>query len=193
MANDPGGGVVEDRSPAAPGSGATGLLAAHAQLSGDGTKRGQGQAGKKRGPYKGRAEGDKPAGPSSPTAAPAAPPLFTVENTAELVRIPFLLAAVKTDCPHLELDEKEALRLAIPGSVALNYWWSVSPKWTSLGLLGVAALGVVSHKFAVYTAWARAVAEREAGQVRGPAPGAQPGAATGAGTDGGRPPAFGRT
>lgn len=133
-----------------PGERASALLQAGKDAAGDG--RGSGQAGKRRGPYKGRGGAGAPA--AQMASAPSAPalPLFNEENTGRLVAIPFTLAAIATDWDRWRLEPHEQRELAATGSATLNEFVRIDPKWIALSLFSMSLAGVALSKAVMFQA-----------------------------------------
>ncbi len=132
---------------------------------------GENGSGKQRGPYKCRRCGNrhgegvacssdaakaaaKPARAAASAPAPR-PDLFTSENTARLVRIPFALAAIRTNCAPLALDDKQEKELSTVGAVVLNEWVAFDPKYVALALFAISLAGVAFEKVLIYSMWLR--------------------------------------
>ncbi len=91
--------------------------------------------------------------PSAP-AQPASP-LFNEANTARLVRMPFAIAAIRTHCADLALDDKQEKELSVSGAVVLNEWVSVDPKYVALCLFAISLAGVAFEKVLVYSMYVK--------------------------------------
>lgn len=84
-----------------------------------------------------------------------AEPLFTEANTSRLLRVPFTIAAVRTNCRIWLLDEKEEAELAASAVPCLNEWVGVSPKWAALAIFSFSLSGLALSKAMAYAAWRR--------------------------------------
>ncbi len=159
LENETKGAGSAPSEPVAVTSGASGLIQAHKDAAGNVG------SGSGRRPYRcSQCRQPKPCGckrvggqASNPqiVAAPAVS-LFTEENTGRLVSLPFTLAAVATDYDDWRLDDKEQKELAVTGSVALNEWVRVDPKWVALSLFALSMVGMATAKAIGYQGEMRA-------------------------------------
>lgn len=117
--------------------------------------------GSRRGPYdKDRGRSPGPAEPAR-VAAPAQPQhLFSPEDTALLVELPFNLATIKTRFEGFLLTPVERETLSRTGAVVLNNWVTVDPKYAALILFSLALLKIGGEKTMLYRAALRDEAER---------------------------------
>lgn len=76
------------------------------------------------------------------------PALFTEESAARLVRIPFRVAAIRTDFDGWDLDDRETAEIAPAAAAVLNESVKVNPKWVAMTLLGISLAGIVAEKSA---------------------------------------------
>lgn len=91
---------------------------------------------------------------SSPTSSA----LFTPENVRPLVSLPFNLALAKTGFTGFALSEGEAATLSATGSVALNQWVTIDPRYVALILFSMSMITISAEKVALYS---RAKAEED--------------------------------
>lgn len=153
LENEPGA------EPSTPSGGASALLEAHKETATGGQP---GSGPRKRGRHpRGCACGNcKQSGGGSPQASPPVsspvPSLFNEENTGRLVALPFTMAAIATDYDGWRLDAREQKELSASGSVALNEWVRVEPKWVALSLFSLSLIGVAVSKAIGYQAEKRA-------------------------------------
>lgn len=118
---------------------------------------------KKRGVKPGSKRGHYNKGPQhSPSPAVVAPPadLFTPENVRALVSLPFNLAFIKTGFEGFTLSEGEAATLGATGSVALNQWVTIDPKYVALMLFSMSLISISSQKMLLFSQ-AKAEAEKK--------------------------------
>lgn len=78
--------------------------------------------------------------------------MFTPQNTGRLISLPFNIAAIRTNCRVWLLDDQEKAELAESGSVCLNEWVSVHPKYVSLVLFSFSLVTVTLAKLAMWEA-----------------------------------------
>lgn len=78
-----------------------------------------------------------------------------------MVRLPFAVAYAGTGYDGWMLEEGEENQLAASGSVVLNTFVRVDPRWVALTAFSVALLSVVSMKAIGFVTWRR-VQEAEA-------------------------------
>lgn len=98
--------------------------------------------------------GSAPEGPRSASAAPVPPiQVFTPENTGRLLRVPFTISAVKTNCKIWLLTPSEEAELVATAVPCANEWIAVDPKWVALFMFSFSLAGVALSKAMDYSAW----------------------------------------
>src|SRR3990167_8352844 len=125
------------------------------------------QAGRERGAYKCKDCGQKHGGDScgrtgagsrasraGPAPVPPAP-IFTPENTGRLLRAPFTIAAVRTNCRIFLLTPAEEAELCATAVPCANEWISLDPKWAALFMFLFSLSSVAISKSMYYAAWRR--------------------------------------
>lgn len=132
-----------------------------ASLDGVAQKRRGVKPGTKRGPYKKSGSGPD-AGPA--TAASGSAPVvsaFTPEDTALLVELPFNLAAFRTGWDGFLLTPEQKEVLSRSGTIVLNQFVHVDPKWTALTIFSLALMKIGGEKFLIYRHLLREQAEKD--------------------------------
>lgn len=166
MAENSNEGKVDGDSPADPGASAGADSSKRGGLRRVASSAREGVSSKSRGPYKckrcGQRHGEGAACGSATmvrstgqgsASSEKRVELFNKENTARIVRMPFAVAAIRTTCADLALDDKQEAELATTGAVVLNEWVAVDPRYVALVLFAISISGVVFEKVLVYSMW----------------------------------------
>lgn len=123
--------------------------------------------GTKRGPYK-KSGGPAPGPADNPGVVTSAPVSgFTPEDTALLVELPFNLAAFKTGWEGFLLTPEQREVLSRSGTIVLNQFVKVDPKYTALAIFSLALLKIGGEKALIYRSLLREEAARQKAATTG--------------------------
>jgi len=136
------GAAISTASPPSEAESRSGLPGSFKEL---GAKRRGVKPGTIRGHYK---KSPEPPAPTKPAPAPSN--LFTPENVRPLVSLPFDLALVKTGFTGFALTPSEAATLSATGSVALNQWVTIDPRYVAVLLFSLSLISITSQKVVLY-------------------------------------------